>query len=65
MFAVCLFACFGFSRQGFSVALEPILELALVDRFIMRIERKKMSKGFENRSYQEYRKELGSGSTRL
>ena len=24
--------CFGFSRQGFSVALEPVLELALVDQ---------------------------------
>ena len=27
---VCLFVCF--SRQGFSVALEPALELALVDQ---------------------------------
>ena len=28
---VCLFVCL-FSRQGFSVALEPVLELALVDQ---------------------------------
>ena len=27
-----LFIYFGFSRQGFSVALEPVLELALVDQ---------------------------------
>ena len=26
------FELFGFSRQGFSVALEPVLELALVDQ---------------------------------
>ena len=29
---VCLFALFCFSRQDFSVALEPALELALVDQ---------------------------------
>ena len=27
----CLFVLFCFSRQGFPVALEPVLELALVD----------------------------------
>ena len=27
---VCLFVCF--SRQGFSVALEPVLELALIEQ---------------------------------
>ena len=31
-FPFCCFWCFGFSRQGFSAALEPVLELALGDQ---------------------------------
>ena len=31
LFLIFVFG-FGFSRQGFSVALEPVLELALVDQ---------------------------------
>ena len=31
-FVFCLFVCFGFSRQDFSVALGPVLERVLVDQ---------------------------------
>ena len=31
-FSLFLFVCLFFSRQGFSVALEPVLELPLVDQ---------------------------------
>ena len=32
LFIIYLFIYFGFSRQGFSVTLEPVPELALVDQ---------------------------------
>ncbi|EGV96176.1 hypothetical protein I79_005859 [Cricetulus griseus] len=32
VFLFCFVLFFGFSRQGFSVALEAVLELALVDQ---------------------------------
>ena len=36
LFCFVLF-CFSFSRQGFSVALEPALELALGDQAVLKL----------------------------